>query len=104
MVMRDENCSVNGFARGRGQPIAENPQTSATIQDQSAAIRSDQLETRRVSTIAPRGPVHRRGRSTHAPEAEFGNLICHNFGITWDRAVKFLLGRALAGNPSKTQG
>ena len=100
VVMCHEDGRVNRLIRCGRQPITKNPQTGATIEDQPAAIRRDQLETGRVSAIAPSGPVHRRSRSTHAPEAEFGHFLCHGSRKARDRAARFLLRYALAGNPS----
>src|SRR5438445_11422486 len=84
VVMRNEDFGLNLLIRRGRQPVTENPETRAAIQDQPATIRRDQLETRRVSAIAPRGPVYCRRRSTHAPEAEFGHFFCHSRRKAWD--------------------
>src|SRR5579883_833380 len=77
MVVGHEDVGLNGFFGGGRQAIAKNPQAGAAIEDEATPVGRNEFEARRITAIAPGGPIHRRCRTSHAPEAKFGYVFCH---------------------------
>src|SRR5437016_3585217 len=78
VIVRDQDVRLRSFSAIRRGPTApQHAQPRAAIQNKLRAVRSDQLQTRRIAAVAPRRRVYRRRRSAHAPETQFGDGIGH---------------------------